>query len=421
MGYHPRVKSRRLLLFVALGLVLCPPSPGQETKREPAARGVVLFIGDGLGLSLIAATRAWAVGADARLEMEKLPRTALVHTCSADSVVTDSAAGASAFATGFKVPNRHVNVREDGSRPPPISLLARKAGKGVGIVTNTRLTDATPAAFYGWADKRQDETSLAEQLVPIDFQVVMGGGAAWFLPRETAGSQRKDSRDLLAEAKAKGWQVISRSADLEEVQGDRAGRRWLGVFGPGDLDYADARPRFPDQPTLTQMTLAALRRLQQEKEGFFLVVEGGMIDKACHKNWTLRAFQETLEFDHAIGEVLKAVDDRTLVVVTADHETGGFALSGPSPLKARGNDLLAKQVFQGFLVGWASGPGAVAQPEGRGFLDPEFAHPAARYEMSAKHTAADVLGAAKGPGAEELHGFLDNTAIFEIMRRALGL
>lgn len=362
MRYHAWVKSLRFLLAVALGLALLPSAPAQEGKTAPPARGVVLFIGDGLGLSLIAATRAWAVGADGRLEMEKLPHTALVHTRSADAAITDSAAGASAYADGFKVPNLSLNVCADGSRPPLISFLARKAGKGVGIVTNTRLTDATPAAFYGWSEKRQDETSLASQLAEADFQVVMGGGAAWFAPKEAAGSQRKDERDVLAEARAKGWHAISRAAELAGVRDDRDGRRWLGMFGPGDLDYVDARAGQPDQPSLTEMTLAALHRLQQEKEGFFLIVEGGMIDKACHHNWTSRALQETLEFDRTIGEVVRAVDDRTLVIVTADHET------------AHGS-----------------------------------------------HTAADVLAAAKGPGAEEVHDVMDNTALFGIMRRALGL
>ena len=294
--------------------------------------------------------------------MQKLLYSARVHTRSANAAITDSAAGASAYASGCKVPNRSINVREDGSRPPLISILARKAGKGVGIVTNTHLTDATPAAFYGWSEKRQDEGSLAPQLAEADFQVVMGGGSSWFSPEGTAGSQRKDRRDVLAEAKAKGWRMISRAADLAGVRDDREGMRWLGIFASGDLSYVDERDGHPNQPSLTEMTLAALRRLQQEKEGFFLIVEGGMIDKACHKKWDARAIQETLEFDRTIGEVVRAVDDRTLVIVTADHET------------AQGS-----------------------------------------------HTAADVLAAAKGPGAEEVHGVLDNTELFGIMRRALGL
>ena len=362
MRYHACVKSLRILIAAALGLALLPPVPAQEGKTVPPARGVVLFIGDGLGLSLIAATRTQAVGAEGRLEMEKLPHTARVHTRSANAAITDSAAAASAYASGFKVPNRSINVREDGTHSPLISTLARKAGKGVGIVTNTHLTDATPAAFYGWSDQRQDEGSLALQLASADFQVVLGGGSSWLTSMGVAGSPRKDGRDLLAEAKAKGWRVISRAADLDGVRDDCEGMRWLGIFASGDLSYVDERGGHPNQPSLTEMTLAALRRLQREKEGFFLIVEGGMIDKACHKKQDARAIQETLEFDRTIGEVVRAVDDRTLVIVTADHET------------AQGS-----------------------------------------------HTAEDVLAAAKGPGAEEVHGVLDNTELFGIMRRALGL
>jgi alkaline phosphatase len=382
---------------------------------------VVLLIGDGLGASLLAGARAYGPGAEGRLELEKLPRLAMLRTHSADSIVTDSAAAGSAFATGARMPNRSVNLGEDGSRPPLISQLARKAGKGVGIVTNTRLTDATPAAFYGCARKREEEASLAEQLVAADFQVALGGGTSWFVPSRVEGSQRKDGRDLMAEARAKGWRTLSRGRELAALRDDREGRRWLGVFGPDDFAYADQKAARADQPSLPDMALAALRRLQREKQGFFLMVEGGMIDKACHMNWTRRALEETLEFDRTIGEVLRAVDERTLVIVTADHECGGFALGGYPPLKTRGDALLARQVSQGFLVGWTSGPGGVAPPEGRGFLDPEFSHPASRYLKAALHTATDVFAAAQGPGAEEVRGFLDNTDLFRIMRRALGL
>ncbi len=403
---------------------LCSPLSAAEKVQSPEApgkaRNVILFIGDGLGINMLSAARAYSVGADGRLQMEQLPHMALAHTCAEDKAVTDSASSASSLATGFKVPYRSLNIRGNGNRPALISELAHKSGRSVGIVTNTRLTDATPAAFYGDTKNRYNEVELVPQLVESHFDVILGGGLAWFLPKTTPPGIREDGQDYLAKARVKGWAILQTRDDLKKSEQLPAGSRLLGVFTTDDMSYVDERKGRPAEPPLTEMTLAAIHRLSKNPKGYFLMVEGGMIDKAEHKNWALRSIMETLEFDQTIGAVLREAGKDTLVIVTADHETGGFALSGSPPLSSHGNELLARQPDQGFLMGWTSGPGAL-QKQSVDFLDPNFRQPAAHYTSSALHTANDVFVAATGPGSEDVHGFFDNTEIFRIMKRALGL
>lgn len=361
-----------------------------------------------------------SAGADGRLELEQLPYTALARTCSEDRVVTDSASSASSLATGHKMPFHSLNIRGDGERPALISELALRSGRSVGIVTNTRLTDATPAAFYGRGKDRHAEEPLVSQLVESRFHVILGGGRSLFLPKGTPPGSRDDGQDMLAKARARGWNLAQTRDELKKSEALPDDARLLGVFATSDMSYVDERKGRPAEPSLTEMTLAAMRRLSKNPKGYFLMVEGGMIDKAEHMNWASRAIHETIEFDKTIGAVMREAGKDTLIIVTADHETGGFALEGYPPITARGNDLLARQPDQGFLVGWTSGPGALQKQKAQP-LDPDFRQPAARFSGSGHHTANDVFVAAAGPGAEDVHGFLDNTEIFRIMKRALGL
>ncbi|MBI4023454.1 MAG: alkaline phosphatase [Verrucomicrobia bacterium] len=393
-----------------------------QAEAVPAsARNAILFIGDGLGINTLSIVRAYSGGANGRLQIEQLPHTAFSRTTSDDSLVTDSAAAAAALASGCKTPNRSLNVLKDGRRPPLISQLAKKSGRSVGIVTTTRLTDATPAAFYGYVEKREMEAALVPQMIDSGFDVILGGGLAWLLPKSKPPGVREDGQDLLPSARDKGWTILQDAKALTGGVSFPPDARWLGLFAAHDFSYADERAQHPGEPGLTEMTLAAMRKLARNPKGYFLMVEGGLIDKAAHQNWAWRAFQETIEFDRAIGAALHEAGTETLVIVTADHETGGLALNGYPPITARGNALLARQPDQGFLLGWASGPGALSATNAVSFLDPVFRQPATRYARSAFHTSTDVLIAATGPGSEAVRGFLDNTEIFAIIRRALGL
>jgi len=405
-------------------LVFCFTVVGAETQPAGArARNVVLFIGDGLGMGMLTAARIYSVGAEGRLAIEKLPHTAFARVSSQDSAVIDSAAAATAMASGAKVSNASLNIRADKQKPPLISALAKEKGKSVGIVTTTRLTDATPAAFYGYAEQRNQEESLAAQLIDASVDVALGGGLQWFLPQVRPPGMRADGQDLLAKGKEKGWEVIQTEENLVSAANRKikkgTSKRWLGLFASYDFGYADERESRPGEPTLAAMTMAAMRKLAKNPKGYFLMVEGGMIDKAEHQNWALRAIQETLEFDRAVAAVLRETGPDTLVIVTADHETGGFGVSGYPPAAVRGNDLLARQPDQGFWVGWLSGPGALASRNPLSFLDPTYRQPSARYTDAAFHTATDVWIAATGPGSDSVRGFLDNTDIFRIMRQAM--
>jgi alkaline phosphatase len=188
------------------------------------------------------------------------------------------------------------------------------------------VTDATPAAFAAHADSRRADDDIAEQLVHQDLDVVFGGGRGHLLPA-TAGGARRDGLDLLALLRARGVQVVGDAAAMERVT---TGRVW-GIFAPGPLAAEmDRVATAPEQPSLAQMTAKAIRLLQQNPHGFFLLVEGSQVDRANHANDPARAAREFLAFDDAVEQVLAfaagAGRNRTLVIACPDHDTGGLSI-----------------------------------------------------------------------------------------------
>ncbi len=443
----------RIRIVAAAALALLPVG-----EAPPAPRSVVLVLGDGTGWSqwglLVAARRAG--GEKGKTAFHRLADQGVVGcaaTFSADSLLTDSAAGGTALATGTRTRIGSVGVDPAGAAVGNAFEAAVRRGMATGFVTTSALTDATPAAFTAHVPDRRLQSRVAEeQIRASEARVLLGGGTAHYVPRTRtcaaagepgrgiadAPSQRRDDVDLVAEARAAGFAVATNRRAL--LEGAAPGRL-LGLFAPSHLPFALDRdgPDEAEAPTLPEMTARALEILGRWEKGFLLVVEGGRVNHACHFQDAGAALGELRELDGAIEVVLRERERRKdlLVVVTADHETGGLAVC-----TGRGEDLLrlstqvrsleavAAEVGGGrptleaarAAVPWlADDAVALTDPKGDGrgpFLgrlrrpygDASSAGAGVAFTTDG-HTAAPVPIVAAGPGAERFGGLRESADV----------
>ncbi len=381
MKRDPRTTT--LALVLAWILVMGSPLMGQDRGGAPMARNLILIVADGGGVGTWTVARL-ALG-DA-LAVARMPVVGLTDTRNSDGGLTDSAAGATALATGVRTFNRAIAVapecralleedpdlsdRDPADCAPVPTILehAEEAGKSTGLVTTTAVTDATPASFVAHSPSRYIHRSLAPQLLASGVDVVLGGGREHF-----DGSEPTGAGDLLAAACAHA----DCPADAEALAAIASGEgRLIGLFADDEMPRAGSRT--PDLPTMTRV---ALDRLSRNDEGFFLLVESEGTDSYQHDRDPLASIEaEIIELDRAVAVALDFADrvPGTLVVVTADHETGGLSITGE-----------------------ASSP------------DREL-----RY-TTGSHTHAMVPLFAAGPGAERLAGIRDNDEVGRILRELL--
>ena len=352
----------------------------------PEVKNIIFLVVDGMGLANITAARIFRNGADGPpLHLETLERVGYQRTYSANSTITDSAAGASAWACGEKFKNGEVCFHGDG-RPPFPSLLelAKTKGMGTGLVTTGVITDATPAAFGAHVVSRSCHTEIARQYIEVTApDILLGGGASRFNPStpDRCGTQG----DYILTASKMGYTVLFNKTDLfEAVSGGT--RKILGLFTAGGMTADHRRPPDCPEPRLPEMAAAALQRLENEPKGFFLMMEGSQVDAGNHRNNLLYQIGEILAFDETVKKVLDWVHageerkQQTLIVVTPDHETGGFAIHGPADRLGRPGEYI--------LPGWTT----------------------------TGHTGGDVVHWAQGPGSARLGKALNNTDIYWILR-----
>ena len=379
--------------------------------------GIVLFVGEGLVTSKLAAARLYDGGADHRLAIDSLGHVALLGTSAADFAVPDSAAAASALACGVKVNHHALCIDSKGQTIIPLLRTAAAHGRWTGLVTNGCLTDPTPAAFYANATDCRDRPALAAQLFgsPAPLQVVLGGGAGDFLPASASG-RRADERDLVTPAvKDAGYVPLHTAADLQAIQPWR-GQRLLGLFASDAFPFRDQVPagNTPAAPSLSEMVAAAIASLQRHRAGYLLVVDAGLIERASLENQGERALQELLELDRAVAVALRYAGPQSLVLVAGGPATGGLALNGYPLRTERGVSLVGGINAYGFpsLTG-ATGP-AGPVPN----APPPMA-PAAYFSPYAANVADDAVAAGAGPGSEGLQGFKENTAVYDLIRAQL--
>ena len=279
-----------------------------KQPRGKKVKNVIFMIGDGTGLT------QWSVGWVANggaLNIDQMPVAGYSRTQCLDRLVTDSSAGGTALAAGVKTNYGYIGVDKDG-QPLETSLhVAQKKGMKTGLAVTCRINDSTPAGFAVHGTSRKDEEDLAAQYIDSGVDFISGGGTHFW-------NQRSDGRNLIEEMKAKGYTYVDKLEDIAGAEGDK----FLGLY-----DEYDLKPCLDRGPILMESTMKAISMLDNRK-GFFLMVEGSQIDDWCHRNKVGYMCEELFDFDKVIGAVLEWAekDGQTLVIVTADHNTGGLTL-----------------------------------------------------------------------------------------------
>ncbi len=392
-----------LLVFVAMGVLYFQVWVVQKHF------GIVVFVSDGMVARHLTVARLYEGGAEHRLALDAFPHTALVANSARDFAVPDAAAAATALATGVRV--NHRNIASDHKGQPLRSLLeiAKAQGRSVGIVSNAQLTDPAPAAFFAHAANAEDSDAIAAQLVDnARIDLAFGGGLRHFLPTAENGV-RKDGRNLLAELQRKGCEIVRTKADLEKATTYHQ-HGIVGLFAAGAMAFNDEIESGSQQPSLSDMVRRAIEFLQVNSRGYLLVVDAGLVTEAAVRNQGERTINETLAMDRAVATAVKYAGDESLIVAVGKHAIGGLSLNGYPLRQDHGVALLGTTASGYPSLTWATGPNG---PPAKGN------EPAAFQTVSALNTAEDVIAAAKGPGAEKFHGFLENTAIFDLLRDAL--
>ena len=395
--------------------------------------GIILFIGEGLAPGRLAATRLYIGGADAHLAVDSMSHVALITNHSKDFAVSDQAAAATAMATGAKVNNRTIAMDANGKPLMSIIELARQHGRATGLVTNGKLTDATCAAFYAHAANPNNVDDIALQFVEgAKIDIALSGGAAEFLA-EAKGGARQDGRDLLLELRRGGSDVVRTRAELEGIPAWRR-PKLFGVFGPAELAFANQLEEWTEQPSLSDMVRRTIELLQYNARGYLIVVDAGLMRKAAESNSAEKTLGETAELDRAISVARRYAGERSTVIVCGDVAIGGLNLNGFPFRKDSGIALLGLNSAGQPWITWATGPkgtrsyGAAAKMPGAGNgatpnenqeSEPGNSEPAAFYAKSALNTVDDVVAFGTGPGTEALHGCVDNTQIFKMIRDEL--
>ena len=340
--------------------------------KKPEVKNIIMMIGDGMGPQQVGLLQEYATNAPSSIYGDELTGIAkfmdagvvgLSQHNPAYNIVVDSASSASQLATGEPSPSESLGLNAMGNRVETVLERAQKSGKATGLISDTRATHATPAAFASHQPHRSLENKIAEEMLATGVDVMLSGGLRHWIPKQvndkgalyqqlterTDGavrikSKRKDNKNLLLEAENAGYQVALTKAEMDAANDGKV----LGLFAySGMADGIKHTNHKNDssrtEPTLKEMTVKALDILSQDPDGFFLMIEGGRIDWAGHDNDTGTMLHEMLKFDETINYVYEWVKDRndTLVVITADHETGGFGFSYsradiPTPLSLDG-------------------------------------------------------------------------------------
>jgi alkaline phosphatase len=418
-----------LLVFAGLGVLYFQ----HWVFRKPF--GIILFIGEGLAPNRLAPTRTYAGGAGTRLDLDSMPRMALLTNYSKDFAAPDQAAAATAIATGTRVPNGTIAVNGDKKPIPSIIELAREYGRATGLVTDAKLTDPTSAAFYAHPVDPNDTEKIAAEFVDEGkIDIAMGGGAAQFLPA-TKGGERQDRRDLVLELRGNGFDIVRTRAELEAIPAWRR-PKLFGAFNNAELAFANQVEESGQQPNLSDMVRRAIQLLQYNAGGYLLVVDAGLMRKAAQENNGEKTLAQTLELDRAVAVARRYAGQKSTIIVCGDVAIGGMNLNGFPFRQDSGIALLGLNSAGQPWITWATGPhgtrsyGAANVPNnksatadssfgGQNEQPAENLEPAALFTQSALPTVDDVVVFGSGPGTDVLQGVVDSTVVFKVLRGEL--
>jgi alkaline phosphatase len=309
-----RKYSLRILILILV--IIFSGSEGQNVSAQKSrigkTRNIILFIGDGMGVAQLYA--GMTVSTEV-FTLEEFPYSGFIKTYSANNYITDSGAGGTAIACGIKTNNRMIGVLPDSTSVSSIMEIAHKNGLATGVISTSAITDATPASFIAHNAGRGNYEDIAKDFLNGTVDLFIGGGEDHF-------RSRKDSVDLTVNLKEQGYSVVY---TLEELSNSNS-KKIAGLLAKGNMPKASEGR----EGALEEMTHKALETLSKNQKGFVLMVEGSMIDKGGHDKNLDYIVSEMIDMDKAIGVAKNYATNNgnTLIVVTADHETGGLTLTG---------------------------------------------------------------------------------------------
>ena len=394
-----------------------PPLAGNQKE----VKHVIMMVPDGMGLADVTAARILKNCGNAPrdnpfhfcaegpggppLSLETLEHIGYQRTYSRINTITDSSAAASAFACGEKFVNNEVCFHADNTpHNPSVLELAKSEGMATGLVATQTITHATPASFAAHLANRNCENEIARQYIEVTRpDVLLGGGLGKF--RSITADVCGTAGDFVSEAQSAGYTYVDTKAALDSAAA-QGKNRVLGLFASGSLtpEYLGTRPA--SEPRLPDMTAAALNILDRNKAGFFLMVEGSLIDSGNHAESLQYQYGEMTAFDQAVKVVLDWINasperqQHTLLIILADHETGGFAVKG---VGVKGGENPGQGGVLGeFQASWVF-----------------TLVPGDKVDFESHHTGGDVMIWSQGPGSEPLGRAIDNTFVYQVVKAAL--
>ena len=373
---------------VPAGSVLIPKSLAAVERK---AKNIILLIGDGMSASQVSSYRLLKGGPNGRLAVDKFPISGIVLTHSEDAIVTDSASSATAYSTGIKTNNTFLGLDKDKNILENLTEKIHGYGFVSSLIATSEVTHATPAAFAAHIDLRWKTDEISAQMMDSNVVTILGGGRHFFLPEEMGG-KREDGRDLLKEVE-NSHVLLTHKDQLNDFDQTTSGKV-VGLFADEHLRDLEKPENHSTEPSLSEMLNFAIKRsetfMDNGCKGSFIMVEGSQVDWAGHSNDINYLKREMQDLEEAVELAVDYANKNqdTLVIVTADHETGGLLIEPASPADYTGNEVK-------FSFNTAIGRGS--------------------------HTGVPVPVYAYGPGSENFTGTLDNTDVYRAMIAALDL
>ncbi len=462
-----------------------------DTPKGRVAKNVILFVGDGLSVAHRTAARMLSKGIvegryGGELAIDDMPHMALVSTAGSDAIVTDSANSMSSYTTGHKSCVNAMGVycaKNKGTLNHPkvetiAELVKRKLGLAIGVVTNTEIEDATPAAMVSHTRRRTDYDDIVRMFFDAQPEVMLGGGTPNFLPNANPAGKRADADDYLVKFAGAGYGYAQTNTELKDLSAKPETKKLLGLFNKMNIDGALDRKilkkgtvgLYPDQPDLTDQVRSALQVLNRNDKGFLLMVESGRIDKYSHSLDWERAVYDTIMLDNAVQVAKDFAGDRndTLIIVVPDHahpvsiigtydDSAGYGLRDKLQLYDKSKfPNYAKPDAEGYppavdvsrrlavvfaafpdhcdagrpYVEGENVPATISAEAGKAIANEkncEIPGAARRFgnlpsmSQAGIHSGDDVILTAMGPGSDQFRGRIDNTRVFKAMAVALGL
>lgn len=364
----------------------------EPTISPPDQPRIILFIGDGMGANHRIAAQYYSVGEVRQLAMDAMPSFGWLHTDSLSDQMTESASAATALATGQKTHNGKIAMDVNGNHLKTILEYAQELGMSTGLISTKFITDSTTAAFAAHVESNAMGSEIASQFIEHRVDVLFGGGENDFLPRGEEGchpetGKRTDGRNLVQEAIDAGYTILCDEETFRNLV-PQTDTLVLGLF-------ADENMERPHTPSLAELTQTAIEILSLNPNGYFLVVEGATIDTASHYHETLNVLEDIIGLDEAVrvAKEYAEIDEDMLIIVTADHETGGLHVNlYPNGMSGEEGPYHMPNAIE-FYISWTTGD----------------------------HTAGDVPITSFGPGSEKLVGIQDNTVVFDVLLEVLGI